>query len=73
MTARIGSLVMSVQIMAGTDDSTAAVDLQMLATDMGVIVEAKQRGITMRAFPGKDWQHTLREFERDERLSNYPD
>ncbi len=70
---RLSSLFMTVEIMAGTDDASAALDLTMLATDMGMIVEAKQRGIIMRAHPGTDWHDTLANFQRDERLSNYPE
>jgi hypothetical protein len=70
---RYTSLVLTVEIVAGTNDKQAAIELSMLATDMGTIVEAKQRNIKMRAFPHQRWEHTLTEFKRDERLSNYPE
>lgn len=70
--AHLSSLVLTVEIMAGTHDKQAAIELTMMATDMGCIVEANQRGITMRAHPGADWQKTLQNFERDERIAQYP-
>lgn len=70
---RLSSLVLTVEIIAGTSDETAAVELQMLATDLGLMVEAMQRGIKMRASPGADWKECLRAFQIDERLSNYPE
>lgn len=70
--SRSSSLVLTVEIIAGTSDENAAVELQMLSTDMGVMVEAMQRDVKMRAFPGQDWQETLKDFQRHERLSNYP-
>ncbi len=69
---RLSSLVLTVEIMAGTTDEQAAIELQMAATDMGMMIEANQRGITMRATPGADWKTTLQDFQRDERLSSYP-
>jgi len=72
MTGRCTSLVLKVEIIAGTSDEQAAIELQMLSTDMGTMVEAQQRETTMRAFPGQDWQETLRDFQRDERLAGYP-
>lgn len=71
--SRLSSLVLTVEIVAGTSDKQAAIELQMLATDMGCLVEAKQRDITMRARPGEDWQNVLRAYELDEKLSNYPE
>jgi hypothetical protein len=73
MSERYLSLVLKVEILAGTSDKQAAIELSMLATDMGTIVEASQRGITMRAFPGMGWEKTLSDFERDERLNQYPE
>lgn len=73
MSDRYTSLVLTVEIMAGTTDKRAAVELAMLATDMGTIVEANRRGIKMRAFPGHGWEETLADFERDEKLSQYPE
>lgn len=72
MTHRYTSLVLTVEIVAGTSETQAAIELQMLATDMGTIVEGKHNGIVMRARPGKDWQEVFRDFEREKRLSNYP-
>ena len=72
MTHRYTSLVLTVEIVAGTSETQAAIELQMLATDMGTIVEGNHNGIVMRARPGKDWQEVLRDFEREKRLSNYP-
>jgi hypothetical protein len=67
------SLVITVEIIAGTSDKQAAMELAMLATDMQTIVEASQRGLTMRAWPGLGHEKTLTDFEREERLSNYPE
>lgn len=72
MTVRYSNIILNVEIVAGTSDTQAAVEMTMLATDVGTIVEAKQRGVTMRAFPGGSWEEALRQFERDERLSLYP-
>ncbi len=65
-------LALKVEIVAGTHEADAAIALTMLATDMDVIVEAEMRETKMRAHPGGDWQKVLREFLRDERLSQYP-
>lgn len=43
MPRRCTSLVLTVEIIAGTSDEQAAVELQMMATDMGCIVEAMSR------------------------------
>ncbi len=72
MSDRYLSLVLKVEIVAGTCDKQAAIELSMLATDIGTIVEASQRETTMRAFPGMGWEKVLSDFELDERLSQYP-
>lgn len=72
MTHCYASLVLTVEIVAGTSETQAAIELQMLATDMRTIVEGKHNGITMRARPGEDWQDVLRDFERERRLNDYP-
>ena len=72
MQHRYTSLVLTVEIVAGTSEEHAAIELQMLATDIGTIVEGKHNGIFMRARPGSDWQEVLRDFEREKRLMDYP-
>lgn len=72
MSQRCSSLVLAVEIIAGTSDEQAAVELQMMATDMGCMVEAMQRETKMRAVPGGDWTKTLDDFRREERLGQYP-
>jgi hypothetical protein len=72
MKHRCASLVVTVEIVAGTSETDASIDLQMLATDLGTIVEGKHNGIVMRARPGADWQEVLRDFEREKRFNDYP-
>ena len=65
---RYSSLVLKVDILAGTREKQAAIEMAMLATDMGMIVESSHNGTTMRAWPGAGWEKTLEEFEREKRL-----
>ena len=68
MTHRCTSLVLKVEIIAGTSDEQAAVELQMLATDMGTLVEAQQRETTMRAFPGQNWAELSPRLNENDKL-----
>lgn len=60
-------LIVTVEIVAGTSETDAAIDMQTLATDLGAIVEGKHNGTVMRAKPGGNWQKVMRNFELEKR------
>ena len=69
MSTTCESLVLTVEIIAGSSEQAVAVDLATLSDKLGLTVEANFNGIRMRAFPGYGWEKTLYDFKRDKRFT----
>lgn len=68
----MSGLVLKVEIDGGTPAMEAAAEMVDLAGRVGVIVEAEIGDATMRARPYQLARDVLAEWERDNRLAQYP-
>lgn len=69
----MSSIVVIVEVIAGTSELQTATEIAELATRLGVIVETSHNGVVMQAHPGDTREKVMRGFVRERGLFDPPE